>query len=203
MDRNDDSNQVRPLNKQQKKIAVFFAIFSIVIVILMLAQIRHNIRSPFAAPTTFLNYADKLNSSSTDEVDLRQKDTDNDGLSDYDESYVYNTSLYLEDSDSDGFGDKQEILNNTDPNCESGKTCATVLRSSDSTMGSSLVVSSTDATANDSGSSEEAALQSVLSGSSDTSVLRKLLLDNGMDKETLDAMSDEELSTVYDQTLNQ
>ncbi len=40
----------------------------------------------------------------------RLKDTDGDGLSDYDELYTYGTSPYLVDSDSDGVSDYDEIV---------------------------------------------------------------------------------------------
>ena len=36
--------------------------------------------------------------------EMKTKDTDGDGLNDYEESRVYQTSPYLADSDSDGFG---------------------------------------------------------------------------------------------------
>ncbi len=54
---------------------------------------------------------------------LKTKDTDHDGISDYDELYIYRTSPFLEDSDSDGIPDLVEIQNGTDPNCPQGKTC--------------------------------------------------------------------------------
>ena len=54
---------------------------------------------------------------------LRRSDTDNDGLNDYDELYVFRTSPFLNDSDSDGINDGKEVAENTDPNCPQGKTC--------------------------------------------------------------------------------
>ncbi len=54
---------------------------------------------------------------------LKIKDTDGDTLTDYDELYVYKTSAYLTDSDSDGFGDKEEVMSGNDPNCPKGKVC--------------------------------------------------------------------------------
>lgn len=55
---------------------------------------------------------------------LRETDTDHDGLSDYDEHYVFQTNPYLEDTDSDGIPDGREISENTDPNCPKGSACA-------------------------------------------------------------------------------
>ncbi len=54
---------------------------------------------------------------------LREKDTDNDGISDYDELYIYKTSPYLDDSDSDTIKDGMEIDQGTDPNCPEGTDC--------------------------------------------------------------------------------
>lgn len=54
---------------------------------------------------------------------LKQKDTDADGINDFDELYVYETSPYLADSDSDGETDFNEISNNENPNCPIGQNC--------------------------------------------------------------------------------
>jgi len=56
-------------------------------------------------------------------VNLQNTDTDEDGLSDYDEEYLYSTSPYLKDTDSDGFTDKQEVDSNNDPLCPTGMDC--------------------------------------------------------------------------------
>jgi len=55
--------------------------------------------------------------------ELSIKDTDLDGISDYDELYIFFTSPYLDDTDSDGYKDKDEIAAGTDPNCPKGKVC--------------------------------------------------------------------------------
>ncbi len=50
-------------------------------------------------------------------------DDDLDGISNYEETNVHNTSPYLSDSDSDGLSDKYEIDTGTDPLCPSGQEC--------------------------------------------------------------------------------
>jgi|GEM_PF-1301772 hypothetical protein len=61
----------------------------------------------------------------TDVIDglNRIKDTDGDGISDYDEKYIYSTSPYLADTDSDGISDYDEIMAGQAPLCV-GNTCA-------------------------------------------------------------------------------
>jgi len=54
---------------------------------------------------------------------LKKQDTDEDGLSDFDEIYIYDTSAYLADSDSDGYDDLEEVEKLMDPNCPEGQTC--------------------------------------------------------------------------------
>lgn len=55
----------------------------------------------------------------------RTKDTDEDGLSDYDELNMYNTSPYLEDTDLDGVSDYDEAILGEDGKCE-GANCESV-----------------------------------------------------------------------------
>ncbi len=56
----------------------------------------------------------------------QQRDTDNDGLTDYLETQVYGTSAYLADTDSDGFSDKQEVDQGTNPVCPEGRDCSLI-----------------------------------------------------------------------------
>ena len=58
---------------------------------------------------------------------MKERDTDEDGLTDYDETFVYKTSPYLADTDSDGFDDKTEIFSGNDPNCPVDKDCAALV----------------------------------------------------------------------------
>lgn len=78
-------------------------------------RIQYNIQSPFKLKP--------LELPNTTQLDFHTQDTDGDGWSDFDETYLYKTSPYLEDTDSDGISDGAEIKNGTDPNCPEGKAC--------------------------------------------------------------------------------
>lgn len=66
-------------------------------------------------------------SASQEIIALQQKDSDGDGLSDYEELYVYNSSPYLVDTDSDGYSDKTEVDSGNDPNCSPDSTCGPLI----------------------------------------------------------------------------
>ena len=53
----------------------------------------------------------------------QNKDTDGDGLTDWQEINVYHTSPFLADTDGDGIPDGQEVQQGTDPNCPEGQNC--------------------------------------------------------------------------------
>lgn len=117
---------------------------------------------------------------------LRAKDTDGDGLSDWDELNVYNTSPYLEDSDSDGFSDFEEIMNGTDPNCAEGADCGkenAIL--SETAEGLDVEVSDFNFNSTSILSAEE------------ISAVRESFLEAGYSKSEIDSMSDQEIFEAY------
>lgn len=58
-------------------------------------------------------------------AELKLQDSDQDGLNDFDETYTYDTSTYLVDTDSDGITDPIELQQGTDPTCPTGQECVT------------------------------------------------------------------------------
>lgn len=85
------------------------------------AQIVHSIRAPFGAPTG--RYKTAAQREQEQIAAQKQRDTDADALSDYDELNIYLTSPYISDTDSDGTSDGVEVAAGADPNCPQGQLC--------------------------------------------------------------------------------
>jgi Bacterial TSP3 repeat len=103
---------------------ILFIAVGVSAIFLGVKQYTQKINGPFAANAVAIaalknQMQANVNSAAVDKT----KDTDGDGLSDYDEVNIYHTSPYLKDTDSDGIPDGVEIKNGTDPNCPQGQTC--------------------------------------------------------------------------------
>lgn len=110
------------LSSHQKLSLGVFIVIGLSTIILGFFRLNKAIALPFKRNTTFtFKTADQLEKERTQK--LRTQDTDGDGLTDYDELYVFRTSPFLEDSDSDGINDGAEVAAETDPNCPKGRTC--------------------------------------------------------------------------------
>lgn len=136
----------------------------------------------------------------------KKKDTDQDGLSDYDELYVYKTSPYLTDSDSDGFDDKTETFSNNDPNCPTGKTCGAASEGKEETVNntSALLQSLLGSFVNEeqlleSGQVKFETAEDVEAFFKKLTIqeIRNALLEAGMSKEVLDQIDDETLEAYF------
>lgn len=104
-------------NKSLKIGFSVFAVFAVVFGVLRLGQIIR------ITNNTGDNQREKQYANALEDAKSRVIDTDEDGLTDWEEENLFGTSIYLADSDSDGINDKNEIDQGTDPNCEQGKTC--------------------------------------------------------------------------------
>ncbi|MBI4122341.1 MAG: hypothetical protein HY461_03340 [Parcubacteria group bacterium] len=116
---------------------------------------------------------------------LRLQDSDQDGLSDYDELRVYATSPFIADSDSDGINDAAEVKAGTNPNCPPGGDCqADALAGAPQNTGASPYV--TDDVKN--------LLQ-------DPKALRNLLIAAGADAELVAKLDDQTVQILAQQSL--
>jgi len=215
----EQNQEPNNLNKGQKIAVVVLAVFAVAVFGMWLVQFKKSISEPFTykgkdAAGTHSNMP--LQDS---EESLKNKDTDGDGLSDWDELYFYKTSPYLEDSDSDGFSDKQEIDNDKDPNCPAGRDCYSVgivdgdksvvdageKEQDVSSLNSLLNQFNVDASESVQGTGGTAGLapdkasdlEALFGSDMNAATLRQLLLEYGMNKEMLDKISDEQLMQSY------
>ncbi len=144
---------------------------------------------------------------------LKHRDTDGDGLSDYDELFKYGTSPYLKDTDSDGIPDNVEIKNGTNPLCPEGKTCTEDILSGSNPNPAAGSANPLDAIPGFSGgthgTSAPAALlppevmTRILNGSATAQDVRAFLKSQGAADKDLAAMDDTALLTLYKDSLQQ
>ncbi len=162
----------------------FFIIFGLIALIFGGWRIIDTIRSPFVIDQNTLATKQQIQGTVEDQIknlaELRAKDTDGDGLSDYDELYVYGTSPYLEDSDSDSYSDKLEIETGNNPLCPAGQKClvdsAATVTSSQTTVTSEVLIDPYNISAAE---------------------IRQLLLNSGLDQATLNEIDDNSLRQMF------
>jgi hypothetical protein len=198
----------RQLDKSQKIAVAVLAFFAIFVIIIWIAQTKRSLSDPFDYKTNTVNQSATCidgNCGGASEADLRAKDTDKDGLSDYDELNVYNTSPYLEDSDSDGYSDKQEVESQNDPICPFGQQCHVdqfqVPESKDADI-MPVEMQGADLGASGGVDVRMNSAEEVLGGQSDPVTLRAVLLEAGMDQKSLEQISDDELMKTYQDILS-
>jgi len=213
------SVQPDSLGKGQKIAAIFLGFFAIFVLVFWGIQFKKGITDPLA----YKGDNTEGNSSSYQEdteESWKNKDTDKDGLSDWEELNIYLTSPYLDDSDSDGYKDKEEIDNGNDPICPVGRDCYgptvsdlekdSVPEEENSEEISQELLDFINSYTNDTKFDSESLnqtgtkeLEDLLSGNSSIDDVRKILLEYGIDQDTLNQISDEDLMNQYKRILEE
>src|SRR3989338_8661953 len=100
---------------------VLFSVMGVAGLFLSLIFLLQQMKAPFVVDydgEAFLTSSER----ELQEIQAQQNsDTDDDGLSDYDEENVYRTSAFFSDSDGDGFRDGEEVVSGNNPNCPAGQ----------------------------------------------------------------------------------
>jgi len=154
-----------------------------------------------------------LTQDQRDEQDLeasKTKDTDGDGLVDYDELYVYKTSPYISDSDSDGYSDQEEFFSGNNPNCPIGKTCGFSVSTvdeavSDTNPAEAFIGGLGAGDVLNAGSVEfnsEADVKTFFEQAT-LEQIRSALIESGMSEEDLNLIDDETLIAFFNGALDQ
>ena len=183
-------NSNSKLHLTEKAGFVIFSIVGFLFLIIGFFNIKTRLSAPFKLQAS--NATPKIEEQAF--LDLKLKDTDKDGLNDYDETFLYNTSPYIADSDSDGDSDSIEVKASTDPNCPKGKTCV-VEEASPAPVSITPEQGSMD-------------LNKTLSeleteGAPTAAMLRDALAQAGVDAATLDKINDADLLQLYEETVKE
>jgi len=181
------------LPKKQKIAVISLAVLGLAVIIFWAWQFQARVSGPFSVPKSERQPA----ATTTDTT----KDTDGDGLTDYEELNIYNTSPYLADSDSDGLPDGQETKNGTDPNCPAGQKCGLEAVQPPAQTVTSTIIQETTLPTGAETSASTTVEERLVNGQITASELRQLLLDNGADKTSLDKISDPDLLQAYQEML--
>lgn len=110
------------LNAHQKLGLIVFILLGCAAIVFGAMRMGQVITGPFEKDPS-ARYLTIAQEEDAREQQLKVQDSDNDGITDYDEMRIFRTSPFLDDSDSDGITDGVEIAQITDPNCPKGRTC--------------------------------------------------------------------------------
>jgi len=167
--------------KTNKRLIVFLIIIGIFAIFLGFIQLRGAIYSPFGK---IIVEQPEFPGEAEFFAILSEQDTDGDGLSNFDERFVYLTSENLADTDSDSFSDKEEVDAQSDPlNFESTPYRIDVPKKANSEQIFSSPESNT--------------LDKIVS----MEEIRNLLINEaGLSREIVDKLDDKTLENLYNET---
>jgi hypothetical protein len=208
---------------EQKIAVVIFFVCGIVMMGLATQRINASIINPFFVSKTKFEDArrvvDDKDGARRLEQEARRRDTDGDGISDYDEENSLGTSPYLRDTDGDGVADNVELALGQNPNCVSGKPCSapkvdvSALATPTPFLGGKIEDSGNQLyAAFQRGVNDQKLILQQKSGATSSELgvglvrdpieIRKLIRESGkIDPQVIDKLTDEQLLKVYDQAL--
>lgn len=184
----------RKLPRPQQVAVISLSIVAVGILGIWLWQSNSRINSPFRASDAEIAQAEKTAQEKTiADAAAKTKDTDGDGLSDYDEINVYKTSPYLEDTDGDGVNDGEEVRLGTDPLCnEKTSNCGFLTGQTTATATTTAATSTTPAE-----NVDQALLIKALSGEGDANTMRQILIQGGANADQVKLLTDADLMSMY------
>jgi len=157
-------------------------LFSILILIAGYFKIKNTIYQPFAT---------KINPSAENLKNIlksnQDKDTDGDGITDWQEENTYYTSKYLADSDGDGINDKEEISAGSNP-LDSASTPSNVGSYNPNDTASQPINLSVPKSEQNTDNLTPDQIREIL------------ITQGGMSKDEVDKIDDETLKKMYDET---
>jgi len=212
-------NNNNSMDKNRKIALIVLSVFSVSIIVIWSLNFKNSLRDPFSYKGDLIvnntnnqnNCADgncATGEMTSDNLELKNIDTDGDGISDWDELFVYGTSPYLEDTDGDTLSDYEEIfVYKTNVNCPEGQNCSNSLSQSEVQN-----TEPSDDFYNFLNSLETSVDQDINSTSSNSSLsensenldaqsLRQILIQSGIEEGDLQQISDDDLLKLYQEVL--
>lgn len=168
-----------------------FTIISLAIILFSGWYFYNGLNEPFEleTPEWLRDFQNTDEQQAVDIVELRNKDTDHDGLNDFEEIYQYSTSVFLEDTDSDTYSDYEEVTTGNDPLCPAGEDCGLLRLITPKTKISEVISDTTI--------DPDVDLQTAVLAD-----FRKALVEGGIPQEEVDKWTDEDLVSIYEAMSN-
>ena len=194
------SQSFSSLPRSQKTAVVALSILAVGILFVWFWQFNNRLNNPFEPSKAEIAQAEKAAAAqAAAEKTANTKDTDSDGLTDSDETNVYATSPYLEDTDGDNISDFEEVRLGKDPLCAEGSNCSLVASENTSTGSSTLAID--DSLDTPASNVDQALLIKALSGEGDADTMRQILLQGGADADQVKLLTDADLMEMYSDVL--